>query len=175
MQGLFLIEPAVHQDSRGYFMESYRFDFLKNIAPGVEFIQDNESRSARGVLRGLHYQLPPFEQTKLVRVIEGTARDFVVDLRKNSATYRKTFVTELSGTNKRQLLVPAGFAHGFITLSDYALFFYKVDKLYSREYERGILFHDSEFSFDLGINPSEIVMSEKDRLLPLLKNAENPF
>ena len=129
IEGLLIIKPKVFEDDRGYFMESYKDSFIKESFPDIHFIQDNESKSSYGVLRGLHFQKPPFEQTKLVRVIQGEVLDVAVDLRKDSETYGKWESIILSGENKKQFLVPKGFAHGFIVISDTAIFSYKVDKI----------------------------------------------
>ncbi len=161
-EDLFVIEPVIWGDSRGYFFESYNQH--KYIENGLRFdwIQDNESFSSRGVLRGLHYQLPPFAQTKLVRVAHGEVLDVVVDIRKESKTYGKSFSVILSGTNKKQLLVPKGFAHGYVVLSPSALFLYKVDNVYSAESEAGIRFDDPDLAIDWILPSSEIIQSEKD-------------
>ena len=169
---LIIIEPKVYGDERGYFMESFRVDMFQNQIPGVSFIQDNESLSGFGVLRGLHYQLPPFAQNKLVRVVTGKVLDVVVDIRKNSTTYGKHFSLELSSENKRQLFIPAGFAHGFVVLSEQAIFQYKVDNLYSSEHERGIAFDDPELGIDWIIDRKNLIASKKDTANPILAEAE---
>jgi dTDP-4-dehydrorhamnose 3,5-epimerase len=167
-----IIEPKVFGDDRGYFMESFRQDLFDKEISGIDFIQDNESLSVFGVLRGLHYQLPPFAQSKLVRVVKGKVLDVAVDIRKNSPTFGKHASVELSEHNKRQLFVPRGFAHGFVVLSDSAVFQYKVDNLYSGEHDRGIAFDDPEIGIDWGLPIDKLVLSDKDTQNPLLKDAE---
>jgi len=167
-----IIEPKVFGDDRGYFMESFRQDLFSANFPEVHFIQDNESLSLYGVLRGLHYQLPPFAQTKLVRVVSGKVLDVTVDIRKHSPTFGRYVAIELSGENKRQLFIPNGFAHGFLALSDQAIFQYKVDNLYSRDHDRGIAFDDSEIGIDRGLPREKLVLSDKDTQNPLLRDAE---
>ena len=164
---LILIKPDVHKDNRGYFFESFRHDLLEEeLGYEVNFIQDNESKSTRGVLRGLHYQVPPFGQSKLVRVIEGNVLDVVVDIRKNSSTFAKHFSIELSDDNKYQLFIPKGFAHGFVVLSDVAIFFYKVDNYFSPENERGIAFDDNFLDIDWRLPLRKIYLSGKDKCNP---------
>jgi dTDP-4-dehydrorhamnose 3,5-epimerase len=165
IEGLVIIQPKVFKDERGYFMESFKESFIKENFPDIHFIQDNESRSTYGVLRGLHFQKPPFEQTKLVRVIDGEVLDVAVDLRKNSPTYGKWESIVLSGENKKQFFIPKGFAHGFITISKEAVFSYKVDNPYSKDYESGVIFNDSSLSIKWGISQSEIIVSPKDTKL----------
>ena len=167
-----IIEPKVFGDERGYFMESYRKDLFDKNVREINFIQDNESKSKKGVLRGLHYQLPPFAQSKLVRVIKGKVLDVAVDIRKNSPTFGKYIAVELSEENKRQLFIPRGFAHGFLVLSDEAIFTYKVDNYYAPEYDRGIRFDDPDIGIDWNFPKEEIIVSDKDRNAPLLKDAE---
>lgn len=173
IEGLFLIEPKVFGDDRGYFMETYRQDKL-NAALGFEadFVQDNESKSSRGVLRGLHYQLAPYAQSKLVRVIRGRVLDVAVDIRKGSPTFGKHVAVELSGENKKQLFVPRGFAHGFAVLEDDTVFAYKVDNLYAPEHDRGIVFNDPALAIEWILEEDEMLLSEKDKGHPVLKNAE---
>ena len=164
---LILIKPDVYRDDRGYFFESFRHDLLEEeLGYEVNFIQDNESQSTKGVLRGLHYQIPPFGQSKLVRVIEGNVLDVVVDIRKNSPTFAKHFSIELSGDNKYQLFLPKGLAHGFVVLSDDATFFYKVDNYFSPENERGIAFDDNFLDIDWRLPLQEIYLSAKDKCNP---------
>ena len=165
IEGLVIIEPKVFEDERGYFMESFKESFIYENFPDLKFIQDNESKSSYGVLRGLHFQKPPFEQTKLVRVIEGEVLDVAVDLRKNSSTYGKWESIILSGENKKQFLIPKGFAHGFIVLSDYAIVSYKVDNAYAPNHESGILWNDNQLNINWGINSQKIVVSKKDENL----------
>ncbi len=167
-----IIEPRVFGDDRGYFMESFRKDLFEENIKKIDFIQDNESKSKKGVLRGLHYQLPPFAQSKLVRVIKGKVLDVAVDIRKNSPTFKKYVTIELSEENKRQLFIPRGFAHGFLVLSKEAIFTYKVDNYYAPKYDRGIRFDDLEIGIDWNFPKEEILVSDKDKNAPLLKEAE---
>ena len=170
-----ILEPNVFGDSRGYFFESFnQREFEENIGP-VVFVQDNESKSSRGVLRGLHFQKPPFNQAKLVRCIEGEVLDVAVDLRKDSPTYKKYVAVLLTGENKRQLFVPRGFAHGFVVLSETASFAYKVDNWYAPDHDSGIAWNDEEIAVDWQIAAEEIQLSGKDLLLKPLTETENPF
>lgn len=169
IEGLVIIQPKVFEDERGYFMESYKESFIKENFPVIHFIQDNESKSSYGVLRGLHYQRPPFEQTKLVRVIEGEVLDVAVDLRKKSPTYCKWESVLLSGKNKKQFLIPKGFAHGFVVKSKNALVSYKVDAPYNKKCESGIFFDDRSLSINWQIDSKSIILSDKDSNLPHLK------
>ncbi len=162
LPGVFIIEPKVIGDERGYFFESYRDDLFQEKIGKINWVQDNESLSTKGVLRGLHYQLPPFAQTKLVRIIKGSVLDVAVDIRKGSPYFGKHTIIELSETNKRQLFIPRGFAHGFLVLSDSAIFAYKVDNYYSKECDRAILWNDSDIGVNWGVNPGEVQLSEKD-------------
>lgn len=173
---VWIIEPTVLNDARGYFMEAYKkVDFDQHIGE-VNFIQDNESCSSRGILRGLHYQLAPYSQAKLVRVIEGVVWDIAVDIRKGSPTYGRSVSVELSAENKRQLFVPRGFAHGFYVVSDKAIFSYKVDNPYMPAYERGICFSDPVIGVDWHIEANDrVVTSEKDAQLPKFEDAEINF
>jgi dTDP-4-dehydrorhamnose 3,5-epimerase len=166
---VWVIEPTVHGDERGYFMETFRQDkFEKAIGYPVNFVQDNESRSTKGVLRGLHFQLPPHAQSKLVRVIEGTVLDIAVDIRKGSSSFGQHVAVKLSGENKRQMFIPRGFAHGFLVLSETATFTYKVDNYYSPECDRGLAFDDALLDIDWGLSISEISLSPKDMKQPNL-------
>ncbi len=168
-----LIEPDVFGDERGYFMETFRADRLEEfLRYKINFCQDNESKSNHGVLRGLHYQLPPFAQTKLVRVIIGRVLDVAVDIRKGSPTFGKYTAVELSEKNKKQMLIPRGFAHGFAVLSDEAIFAYKVDNYYSPECDRNIRFDDPDININWNFPKEEILVSQKDKKAPLLKDAE---
>jgi len=167
-----IIEPKVFGDDRGYFMETFREDLFEKNVRKINFIQDNESKSKKGVLRGLHYQLPPFAQSKLVRVIKGSVIDVAVDIRKGSPTFGKYVVVELSEENKRQLFIPRGFAHGFLVTSDEAIFTYKVDNYYAPEYDRSIRFDDPEINIDWNFPKDEILVSYKDKNAPYLKEAE---
>lgn len=165
---LFVLEPKVLVDSRGYFMESYNKRTLLEAGIDVTFIQDNQSSSTRGVLRGLHFQKSPFAQTKLVRVLNGAILDVVVDLRKNEPTYGKHFSVELSYENKKQLFVPKGFAHGFIVLSEQAEVFYKVDEYYDAQSDAGLLFNDPALNIDWKLPLGDFIISEKDTKHPKL-------
>jgi len=172
---VYIIEPSVFGDNRGYFSESFNLEkFEENICP-IKFVQDNESKSSKGVLRGLHFQKPPFEQAKLVRCIEGKVIDVAVDIRKGSPTYGKHVAIELTGENKRQLFVPRGFAHGFLVLSDSATFAYKVDNTYAPEFDAGIKYDDKELNINWGLNEEDIQLSFKDKELESFKNLDSPF
>jgi len=172
---LILIKPTVYPDSRGYFFESFNQSVLKN--EGITFnpVQDNESRSVKGVIRGLHYQLDPFAQAKLIRVVEGRILDVVLDLRKGSPTFGKWFSAELDSENKDQLLVPKGFAHGFSVLSDIAVIQYKCDNVYSPQDERGISVNDPGLEIDWKIPVTDKIISEKDSKHPSFMEAEYNF
>ena len=172
---VYILEPSVFGDHRGYFLESFNLDkFEEHIYP-IKFVQDNESKSSRGVLRGLHFQKPPFAQAKLVRCIEGKVIDVAVDIRKGSPTYGKHVSVELSGENKRQLFVPRGFAHGFSVLSESAIFAYKVDNTYTPESDSGIRYDDQELNIDWGLTEEEVQLSAKDKNLSFFKDFETPF
>ncbi|MFT7333815.1 MAG: dTDP-4-dehydrorhamnose 3,5-epimerase [Sphingobacteriales bacterium] len=168
-----IIQPRVFEDKRGYFFESFNKKTFADAGLNIDFIQDNQSLSGAGILRGLHFQAPPFAQAKLVRVIKGAVVDVAVDIRKDSPTYGEYFSIELNEDNKTQLLVPAGFAHGFVTLVDNTIFSYKCTNLYNKESEGGILWNDR----DLGIewNIAGPVISEKDEVLPCFKDFVSPF
>lgn len=169
-------EPVVHGDDRGYFVETFRADKLEEfLGYKINFTQDNESKSSKGVLRGLHYQLHPAAQTKLVRVIQGKVLDVAVDIRKGSPTFGKHVTVELSGENKRQLLIPRGFAHGFVVLEDNTTFAYKVDNYYSPENDRGIAFDDKDLNIDWILKKEELNLSAKDKVQPLLKDTADIF
>ena len=170
-----IIEPTVFGDNRGYFLESYNKKKFEEVVGKTSFIQDNESKSSKGVLRGLHFQKPPFEQAKLVRCIEGEVLDVAVDIRKNSKTYGHHVAVLLSGQNKRQLFVPRGFAHGFLVLSDSATFAYKVDNTYAPNYDAGIRWNDKELNIQWGIEDSEVLVSANDAELPFFLEFESPF
>ena len=175
IQNVYIIEPSVFGDNRGYFLESFNLEkFEENVYP-IKFVQDNESKSSRGVLRGLHFQKPPFDQAKLVRCVEGKVMDVAVDIRKESPTYGKHVAIELSGENKRQLFVPRGFAHGFSVLSETAVFAYKVDNTYAPDSDSGIRFDDKELNIDWGLTKSEVQLSAKDENLSLFKDLDSPF
>ena len=170
-----IIEPTVFGDVRGYFLESYNQKKFEEVVGKISFVQDNESKSSKGVLRGLHFQKPPFEQAKLVRCIEGEVLDVAVDIRKNSKTYGHHVAVLLSGQNKRQLFVPRGFAHGFLVLSESATFAYKVDNTYAPEFDTGIRWNDKELNIQWDIDDSEVMISAKDTELPILSEFESPF
>lgn len=171
-----IVEPKVHGDERGYFVETFRADKLEEfLGFKINFCQDNESKSSYGVLRGLHYQLSPHAQTKLVRVIKGKVLDVAVDIRKNSPTFGQYVAVELSEENKRQLLVPRGFAHGFVVLSEEAVFAYKVDNYYSPECDRGIAFDDKDLNINWQIDHNKLQLSPKDTKQPLLKDTNDLF
>ena len=167
-----LIEPKVFRDDRGYFFESYNEAGFKSVFSKLVFVQDNEACSEYGVVRGLHYQIEPFAQSKLVRVVQGCVLDVAVDIRKHSPHFGKYVAVELSGENKKQLFIPKGFAHGYVVLSEQAVFLYKVDQYYSREHERGIRYDDPDLQIDWRINPEEMKLSERDARLPRFKDAE---
>ena len=171
-----ICEPTVHGDERGYFVETFRADKLEEfLGYKINFCQDNESKSSRGVLRGLHYQLAPAAQTKLVRVIQGRVLDVAVDIRKGSPTFGKHVAVELSAENKRQLLVPRGFAHGFVVLEDDTVFAYKVDNYYSPQNDRGILFNDEALNIDWQVPHDELNLSAKDKVQPKLADTNDIF
>lgn len=170
-----IIEPTVFGDDRGYFLESFNLEKFEEYIFPIKFVQDNESKSSRGVLRGLHFQKPPFNQAKLVRCIEGRVMDVAVDIRKGSPTYGKHVAIELTGENKRQLFVPRGFAHGFSVLSDSAVFAYKVDNTYAPAFDSGIRYDDKELNIDWGLKEEDIQLSAKDKDLELFKDLETPF
>ena len=171
-----IIEPKVHGDSRGYFVETFRQDKLEAfLGYRVNFCQDNESKSSKGVLRGLHYQLAPAAQTKLVRVIQGRVLDVAVDIRKGSPTFGKHVAVELSAENKRQLFIPRGFAHGFVVLEDDTVFAYKVDNYYSPQNDRGIFFNDEALGIDWMLNSDMFNLSDKDKNQPLLNETDDLF
>ena len=173
---LILIEPTIHGDNRGYFVESFRQDIFENLLGfKVNFIQDNESKSTKGVLRGLHYQLPPYAQAKLVRVIDGNVLDIALDVRKSSPTFGQHVVVELTGENKHHLFIPHGFAHGFVVLSKSAIFSYKVDNYYAPEFDRGIAFDDKNLSINWQLPLDILKLSDKDKNHPTLANARDLF
>ncbi|WP_111709631.1 dTDP-4-dehydrorhamnose 3,5-epimerase [Lutibacter citreus] len=168
-----LCKPNVHSDDRGYFYEVFKKEVIESfIGETINFCQDNEAKSSSNVLRGLHYQLPPYAQCKLVRVIKGKVLDVVVDIRKGSKTFGKKIAVELSEENKYQLFVPKGFAHGYVTLAEGTIFGYKVDNYYNKDSERGILFSDPELNIDWQLPIETLTISEKDKLQPLFKDAD---
>ena len=172
IKGVYVIEPRVFNDARGYFFEAWKREELKANVGDVEFIQDNESKSSYGVLRGLHYQKGDLSQAKLVRVIKGKVLDVAVDLRKSSPTFGKHVMVELSDENKRQFFIPRGFAHGFLVLSEEAIFTYKVDNVYAPQAEAGIRWNDPELGIEWPIDPKDVLTSDKDLKQPLLRDAE---
>lgn len=175
LPGLKILEPRLFKDARGYFFESYNRQAMQEAGIDIHFVQDNQSRSVRGVIRGLHYQLKPRAQTKLVRVLSGAIYDVAVDVRKGSPTFGQWFGIELSEENHLQFLIPRGFAHGFTVLSDTAVVFYKCDDFYAPEYDAGIRFDDPELNIDWKIPADKLIISEKDAALPEFKNIKNNF
>jgi dTDP-4-dehydrorhamnose 3,5-epimerase len=173
--GLLVFEPKVFADSRGYFFESYNERTFKEQGIDIHFVQDNESSSAYGVIRGLHYQQPPYVQTKLIRVLEGRILDVVVDIRKGSPSFGKVFSIELTAENKKQLFIPAGFAHGFSVISEKTAVLYKCDNFYNKESERGIRFDDPQLKIDWKIPAGKSIISDKDQILPLFADSMNSF
>lgn len=167
-----IFEPKVFGDDRGYFFESFRQDVFKEAVGKIQFVQDNQSKSSYGVLRGLHFQRPPYTQSKLVRCIEGKVLDVAVDIRIGSPTYGKYVAVELSAENNRQLWVPQGFAHGFVVLSETAVFAYKCDNYYAPEYDGGMAWNDADINIDWQIPINDIKLSEKDNNQPSLKEVE---
>lgn len=172
--GLLLIEPDIYYDERGYFYESYNSSLLNKFIGEVNFVQDNQSLSKMKVIRGLHYQLPPFAQSKLVKVIKGVVLDIVVDLRSKSKTFGESLIIELSELNQHQLFIPKGFAHGFISCSDETIFFYKVDEYYNKSCERGINILDEQWKVKIDLD-SSFSLSKKDRTLPHFNENEKYF
>lgn len=172
---LLIYEPKVHGDSRGYFFESYNANTFREEGVEIVFVQDNQARSTYGVLRGLHFQQEPHAQTKLIRALEGTILDVVVDLRTGSPAYGKVYTIELSAENKRQLLVPKGFAHGYSVLSPTAEVMYKCDNFYHKASEGGIIYNDPALQIDWGIPLTEALVSEKDLVLPVLADCQHNF
>ena len=176
IKDVIICEPKVHGDDRGYFVETFRADKLEEfLGYKLNFIQDNESKSSKGVLRGLHYQLAPDAQTKLVRVIQGSVLDVAVDIRKGSSTFGQYVSVKLTAQNKKQLLVPRGFAHGFVVLEDDTIFAYKVDNYYSPKCDRGIAFDDQDLNIDWILDKSELNLSDKDKIQPKLKETNDIF
>jgi dTDP-4-dehydrorhamnose 3,5-epimerase len=173
--GLFVFEPIVYEDSRGYFFESYNENVFAKENIHLRFVQDNQSSSSYGVIRGLHYQLNPQAQTKLVRVLSGAILDVAVDIRKNSPKYGKAFSIELSAENRKQLLIPPGFAHGFSVLTENAEVYYKCDQFYNKESETGICYNDPSLNIDWKVSIQKATISEKDQNLPLFADCKNNF
>ena len=175
IEGVVILEPRIFRDARGYFFESFSQREFEEKVCGTTFVQDNESYSSYGVVRGLHFQKPPFTQAKLVRVIKGAVLDIAVDLRKSSPTYGQHVAVELTEENHRQLFIPHGFAHGFAVLSDEVLFQYKCDNYYAPQNEGGILWNDPQLNIDWGIPADKIILSEKDTKHPLFKDYVTDF
>ncbi len=175
IQDLLIIQPKVWKDERGYFFESYSRKLLQDAGIDADFVQDNQSLSQKGALRGLHFQAPPFAQGKLVRVIQGKVLDVAVDLRKNSVTFGKHAAVELSAENHSIFWIPPGFAHGFLTLEDNTIFTYKVSNVYNKESEGGLLWNDPDLNINWQIHADEVILSEKDKLLPRLKDLLSTF
>ena len=176
LKDCFIIHDNVIQDQRGYFFESFNQQkFQAQTGLNISFVQDNQSKSTKGVLRGMHYQLGEHAQAKLVRVIEGAVLDIAVDIRPNSSSFGKSFALELTATNKKQLFVPRGFAHGFVVLSDTATFFYKCDNFYNKASEGGFIYNDTTLNLDWQLSQSEIILSEKDKGLPSFNEVKNTF
>ena len=172
IEGVYVIEPKVFNDARGYFFEAWKKEEFEQHIGKVEFVQDNESKSSYGVLRGLHYQKGDCSQAKLVRVIKGKVLDVAVDIRKSSPTFGNYVMVELSDENKRQFFIPRGFAHGFLVLSDEAIFTYKVDNAYAPQADAGIRWNDPDINIQWPIDPAQVQTSEKDLKQPFLKDAE---
>lgn len=176
LKGCFILEPKIIQDERGYFMESFNEKrFQERIGQEIHFVQDNQSFSSKGVLRGLHYQTGEHAQAKLVRVLSGEVLDVAVDIRPDSETFGQHVAILLSGENQKQFFVPRGFAHGFLVLSETATFFYKCDNFYNKESEGGIIFNDPALSIDWQFKEEELIISEKDQILPTLENAKKAW
>ncbi|MFH7013767.1 dTDP-4-dehydrorhamnose 3,5-epimerase [Flavobacterium sp. FlaQc-52] len=175
IEDLIILTPSVFEDTRGSFFESFNSNTFRDLGVNFQFVQDNQSFSKKGTIRGLHYQNPPFAQTKLVRVLQGQIMDVAVDLRKDSPTYGKSFSVILSDTNRKQLLVPQGFAHGFSVLSDTASVLYKCDQFYNKIAEGGIKFDDPSLHIDWGIDIEKAIVSEKDRILPFMGECNSEF
>jgi dTDP-4-dehydrorhamnose 3,5-epimerase len=175
IKGLFIVEPKLWRDDRGYFYESYSKNAFEQAGIFADFVQDNQSLSQKGTLRGLHAQKDPSAQGKLVRVIQGSVLDIAVDIRRNSSTYGQHVSIELNGSDHKMFWVPPGFLHGFVTLEDKTIFTYKVTKLYDKAAEIGVHWNDSDLNIDWGINHSEIILSDKDKELPQFKDFVSPF
>ena len=175
IKDLVLLTPKIFEDERGHFFESYNKSKLENLGIAIDFVQDNQSFSQKGTLRGLHYQNPPFAQTKLLRVLQGAIMDVAVDLRKDYPTFGKHFAVELTSENKKQLFIPQGFAHGFSVLSETAVVLYKCDQYYHKPSEGGIRYDDSSLNIDWGMDLAAAIVSEKDALLPHFENCNSQF
>ena len=175
IEGLVIIEPTLFGDDRGCFLESYNKKEFEKAIGEISFVQDNESKSSKGVLRGLHFQKPPYAQAKLVRCIEGKVLDVAVDIREGSETFGQHVTVELTGENKKQVFIPRGFAHGFLVLSESAIVAYKVDNSYAPTHDAGIRWDDSLLNIQWGVSESEVLVSEKDAKLPFFSEFETPF
>lgn len=176
LEGCYIIEPKVFKDERGYFMESFNENtFQKGTGTATHFVQDNQSFSSKGVLRGLHYQVGEHAQAKLIRVLSGEVLDIAVDIRPNSKTFGEYVSIVLSGENQKQLFIPRGFAHGFLVLSDTATFFYKCDNFYNKESEGGIIYNDPTLNIDWGFSEKDLLISEKDKVQPTLDKAKKAW
>ena len=173
--GLIILEPYIYSDPRGYFFESYNKSKFDHFFGDINFIQDNESKSKKGVLRGFHFQRPPYDQAKLVRCIQGEVLDIALDLRKKSKTYGKYEKVILSGDKKNQFFIPKGFAHAFLVLSKSAIFSYKVDNVYVPEFESGVIWNDPNLSIDWGFDEIDLIISDKDKSLELFSELKSPF
>jgi dTDP-4-dehydrorhamnose 3,5-epimerase len=174
-EGLLIIEPEIFDDSRGYFFESYNKKQLRNFGIDIDFVQDNQSRSVKNVIRGLHFQTAPHQQVKLVRILQGTILDIAVDLRRDQPTFKQVFSFELSAENKVQIIIPKGFAHGFSVLSDAAEILYKSDDYYHPECASGVIYNDPELNIDWKINDALVTVSDKDKMLPKLSELPQSF
>lgn len=174
-EGLLILEPKIYKDNRGYFLESFNYKEFKETVGDINFVQDNESMSSFGVVRGFHFQRPPHAQAKLVRCVKGSVLDIVIDLRKGSPTFSKSIWVELNEDNKRQLFIPRGFAHGFAVISPTAVFQYKCDNYYCPESEGGISLFDKDLKIEWPFDLSEAIISDKDKRLPLFKEFNSPF
>ncbi len=175
IDGVVIIEPTMFKDDRGYFYESFSQISFEERVCSTTFVQDNQSQSSYGVLRGLHFQKPPYSQSKLVRVVEGSVLDVAVDIRKGSATYGEYVAVELTGENHRQLFVPRGFAHGFVVLSDKAVFQYKCDNFYNKESEGSIIWNDKDINIDWQVDADKLILSDKDKINQSFSEFESPF
>jgi dTDP-4-dehydrorhamnose 3,5-epimerase len=175
LEGVLIIEPAIFEDQRGYFFESYNQFKFRNAGIDIDFVQDNQSKSSYGVIRGLHFQMHPKAQSKLVRVLSGQIYDVAVDMRKGSPTFGKWFGTELSEQNKKQLFIPKGFAHGFSVLSETAVVFYKCDEFYAPECDSGVIYNDTDLAIDWKIPSDKVIISGKDEKLNTVNSASNNF
>ena len=173
-EGVYILEPDVYPDERGFFMEMFnRKKFVELTGMEIDFIQDNLAQSKKGVLRGLHFQIAEYAQAKLVTVLKGKVQDVIVDMRPGSSTYKKSMSIILSANNKKQLFIPRGFAHGYLSLEDETLFYYKIDNQYCQKAEGGIYYGDEELGIDWLIKKEELILSEKDKKLPIFKEWEN--